>query len=196
MNVVSGGHLKHEDFPDAHITNSSEIKAEIPEFDPRYEFEYSARELLLLAEKILLEDPKPAHEAPAWLSANKLRQRQRREIYVANGTPDPSIVSGMYWRTHPDGRPWVPEDIRRSTGASFYDSVKHTGRPIVPAPPPKEEELCSFGCGYLAKTKGFCAAHYGQMRRGEPLHSIKRSVGKSKLALRLEAQEERRAAKS
>lgn len=195
QNVVRGGHLKHEDFPDTHITDSSRIKAEIPDFDSDREFEYTARELLLLAEKILLEDPKPPREHPTWLSARKLRQRQKCEIYVANGTPDPSVESGMYWRTHPDGRPWVPEHLRRRTDASFYGTRKYIG-PILPPLPPKEEKLCSFGCGYLVKTKGFCAAHYQQVRLGEPLRPVKRHVGKSKFAKRCEDQVERMAAKA
>lgn len=50
-NVMRGGSLKH--FPDVHISDHSGIKQRVPEFDPALEFEYSKRELLLLAEKIL-----------------------------------------------------------------------------------------------------------------------------------------------
>lgn len=190
QNVVRGGHLKHKDFLDVHITDPSRIKEDVPDFDPEREFEYSARELLLLAEKILLEDPKPSKEHPAWLSAQKLRMRQKREIYVASGIPDPSIESGLYWRTHPNGRPWVPEDIRRATGASFYDSVQSTSRPIPPPLTARETKPCSFeGCGYPAGNKGLCYAHYGQARLGVPLRPVKRHSGKSKLAERLEARE-------
>lgn len=116
--VVQGGSLKH--FPDVHMTDSTTVKRVVPNFDPALEFEYSPRELLLLAERILLEDPKSATEDPTWLSVYKLRQRQRREIYCANGTPEPHFVQGMYWRTHPDGRKWKTTEDRHLTGSSFY----------------------------------------------------------------------------
>lgn len=46
--------------------------------------------------------------------------RKRREIYTACGTPDPEIVSGMYNRTHPQGRKVNSEEQRRKNGASFF----------------------------------------------------------------------------
>lgn len=113
--VIRGHRLRH--FPDVHISDSSAVKQIVPNFDPELEFEYSERELLLLAEKILLEDEKPPMEHPAWLSVYKLKQRMRREIYTATGTPDPSIASGLYWRTHPEGRKWY---TKRSDGRGFY----------------------------------------------------------------------------
>lgn len=185
--VLRGGSLRH--FPDVHISDHSGIRQHVPDFDPDLEFEYSQRELLLIAEKILLEDEKSSGEHPAWLHTPQMKDRLRHEIYCAAGTPDPSIVSGMYWRTHPEGRPWVPEDIRRATRASFYASVRHTSRPIPPPPPPpKEREDCSFeGCGYPAGNKGLCYAHYGQAKRGVPLRPVKRHGGKSKLVIRLGA---------
>ena len=187
-NVLRGGSLRH--FPDVHISDHSGIRQSVPDFDPDLEFEYSKRELLLLAEKILLDDKKPSSEYPAWLSAPKMKDRLRHEIYCANGTPDPSISSGMYWRTHPEGRPWVPENIRRAAGASFYGS---TPRDVLPVPPPaiKERSLCSFeDCGYPAGNKGLCYAHYGQAKLGMPLRPVKRHGGTSKLALRLGARPE------
>lgn len=33
-----------------------------------------------------------------------LANRKKREIYNKNGKPDPSFVSGLYWRQHPHGR--------------------------------------------------------------------------------------------
>jgi len=59
---------------------------------------------MLLAEKILLEDPKPPTEEPMWLNANMYLSRSKREIFVGNGIPDPSITHGLYWRSHPQGR--------------------------------------------------------------------------------------------
>lgn len=116
--VAQGGRLKH--FPDVHISDVSNIKREVPDFDPALEFAYTKRELLLLAEKILLEDDKPGHERPAYLSANRLLHRLKREIYCANGTPDPSFVSGLYWRTHPEGRKWKTQEQRKEHGSAFY----------------------------------------------------------------------------
>jgi hypothetical protein len=115
-NVLRSGSLRH--FPDVHLTDSWSVRQTIPDFDPSLEHEYSQRELLLLAEKMLLEDSKPCTEHPAWLSMRRLRNRQKHEIYTAAGIPDPSIQQGMYWRTHPEGRKW-----RQPTHAgdrSFY----------------------------------------------------------------------------
>lgn len=48
------------------------------------------------------------------------QSRKRREIYTACGTPDPEIVSGMYNRTHPQGRKVNSEEQRKRNGASFF----------------------------------------------------------------------------
>jgi hypothetical protein len=46
--------------------------------------------------------------------------RKRREIYTSVGTPDPSIVAGIYNRTHPQGRKVNSEEQRKRNGASFF----------------------------------------------------------------------------
>lgn len=56
----------------------------------------------------------------AVLFEEHLIQRRRREIYTAEGTPDPSIVSGIYNRIHPQGRKVNTDKQRREHGASFY----------------------------------------------------------------------------
>jgi hypothetical protein len=117
--VVRGSTLRNE-IPDVHLTDSTRIKQLIPDFDPELEFNYSPRELLLLAEKILLEDPKKPYEEPSWLNGGSLRHRTRREIYVQSGTPDPSIESGMFWRTHPRGRVARENRAERGFKDSFY----------------------------------------------------------------------------
>jgi hypothetical protein len=191
QHVIRGGKLRH--FPDVHITDSGRIKELVPDFEPAFEFEYTRRELLLLAEKMLLEDPKPSSDWPAYLSAASLRARQKREIYCANGTPEPHIVQGMFWRTHPQGRPWATEEMRRSTGCSFYSGVKETSREILPPPPEPQKLDCLFeGCIYPVVSNGLCAAHKAQRKRGLPLSPIRRHQGLSKLAKRLMAVEERR----
>lgn len=46
--------------------------------------------------------------------------RRRREIYTAVGMPDPSIVQGLYNRTHPQGRKVNSPEQRKKNGASYY----------------------------------------------------------------------------
>lgn len=57
------------------------------------------------------------------LFENHLQDRRRREIYTAQGTPDPAIKQGMYNRTHPQGRKVNSDDQRRRNGASFFRSI-------------------------------------------------------------------------
>jgi hypothetical protein len=62
------------------------------------------------------------------LFQSHLYNRQRREIYVEAGTPDPAFTNdrfgrpttGMYNRTHPDGRKVNTKGQRVKNGASFY----------------------------------------------------------------------------
>lgn len=58
------------------------------------------------------------------LMEEHLQHRRRREIYTesddAMGVPDPSIVSGLYHRTHPQGRKVNSKEQRKRNGASFY----------------------------------------------------------------------------
>lgn len=48
------------------------------------------------------------------------QSRKRREIYTSLGTPDPSIVQGIYNRTHPQGRKVNSKEQRSKNGASYY----------------------------------------------------------------------------
>lgn len=48
------------------------------------------------------------------------QSRRRREIYNSLGSPDPSIVSGMYNRAHPLGRKINSPEARAKHGASYY----------------------------------------------------------------------------
>lgn len=54
------------------------------------------------------------------LFESHLHNRRRREIYNAEGIPDPSIVSGIYNRFHPNGRKINSLDQRRRNGAGWY----------------------------------------------------------------------------
>lgn len=58
--------------------------------------------------------------APAILFEEHFASRRKREIYTTIGTPDPSIVAGIYNRTHPQGRKVNSEEQRKRNGASFY----------------------------------------------------------------------------
>lgn len=49
-----------------------------------------------------------------------LASRRRREIFPVNGVPDPSIVAGIYNRTHPQGRKVNSQVQRKKNGASWY----------------------------------------------------------------------------
>lgn len=49
-----------------------------------------------------------------------LKNRMRREIYTSLGHPEPDIVSGLFNRTHPQGRKVNSEEQRKKHGASFY----------------------------------------------------------------------------
>lgn len=49
-----------------------------------------------------------------------LQTRRKREIYTTLGTPDPSIVTGLYNRSHPQGRKINSAEQRKKHGASYY----------------------------------------------------------------------------
>jgi hypothetical protein len=67
--------------------------------------------LFLKAKGSLMDHPRPV------LTQDSLRYRLKREIYNVNGVPDPSIVSGMYWRTHPLG---LKHNPNRKPDDPFY----------------------------------------------------------------------------
>lgn len=56
----------------------------------------------------------------AILFEEHLQTRRKREIYTTVGTPDPSIVIGIYNRTHPQGRKVNSPEQRKKNGASFF----------------------------------------------------------------------------
>lgn len=108
--------------PDINLTDRGRMREEVPPWDSNLEFEYSRRELLIYAELFLDADPKPPRAHPAILFFDALKRRQRHEIYTAQGTPEPHIVSGLYNRTHPNGLPWNSSEKRKlsTSGPSFY----------------------------------------------------------------------------
>ncbi len=54
------------------------------------------------------------------LFEDHLRARKKREIYCKEGSPDPEIVSGIYNRSHKDGRKINTEEQRKKHGAAYY----------------------------------------------------------------------------
>lgn len=54
------------------------------------------------------------------LFESHLKNRRKREIYTSLGYPEPEIVSGLYNRSHPQGRPVNTEKARKEHGAAFY----------------------------------------------------------------------------
>lgn len=96
-------------------------ETEVPEYEEGKT--YTKRQLTLMAECLLRDQHQTtldAHEAPAILLFPMLKDRLKREIYVGNGIPDPSVESGLYWRTHPEGRSFRTPLERKALGASFY----------------------------------------------------------------------------
>lgn len=103
-------------------------KNDVIEFDPNAE--YSARDLEQLADQLLRAharsiDPETGKERGIGgedpiLFADHLYQRQKREILNENGVPEPGLVSGIYYRTHPEGRKVNSDDQRKKNGASYF----------------------------------------------------------------------------
>lgn len=159
------------------LTNTKLIREEVPDFDPALEFDYTGRELILLAEKMLLADDKPLGEHPMVLNAPSYRYRVKHEIYTSDGTPDPAIHEGMYWRTHPNGRKFATPEIMRTTGCGFYDGIQETDLEIVPERERKvRETVMCIGpeCDKEAIRKSLCPGHLTQYHAGRPLTPINR----------------------
>ena len=99
------------------------------EFDPNKD-DYTAKELEQLADQFLRDDarsidPETGKERGIGgddpiLFDEHLYQRQKREILNENGVPEPGLVQGIYYRTHPEGRKINSEEQRKKHGASYY----------------------------------------------------------------------------
>jgi hypothetical protein len=113
---------------------------QIIEFVPDYEegVKYNDRQLGYLADKMLLLNPDPDRPVLFWA---QIKSRKRREILTDRGTPDPSIVQGIYWRTHPQGRAWWNYEERQDDEKKqgFYREANAANviprdHPYVPEP--------------------------------------------------------------
>ena len=90
---------------------------------------YSAREVALLADQFLRDDANSIDEETGKkrglkgdnpiLFEEHIYQRRRREILNQNGVPEPGLVQGLYWRTHPEGRKVNSQEARKK-GAAHY----------------------------------------------------------------------------
>lgn len=100
--------------------------------------EYTATELDAFANQMLKEqareiDPETGKrrgvrgENPILFPEHE-HTRRRREILNDSGTPDPSIVAGIYYRAHPEGRK-INTPEARSRGASFFKGFLLIGTP-------------------------------------------------------------------
>lgn len=49
-----------------------------------------------------------------------IQDRRRREILPTEGVPDPAVMSGIYNRTHPQGRKVNSPEQRAKNGASYF----------------------------------------------------------------------------
>jgi hypothetical protein len=97
-------------------------------FDP--ERHYSAAQLREITDAYLKRDarsidaetgkPRGIKGENPILFEEHLKSRRRREIQTEGGTPDPALVSGMYYRSHPQGRKVNSLAQRRESGASYY----------------------------------------------------------------------------
>lgn len=103
-------------------------KQERIEYDPTKKYSPSEKELI--ADQYLRDDSKAISDETGKprgingenpiLFAEHLYSRRRREIYTESGVPDPSLVSGIYNRTHPNGRKVNSAEQRKKNGASYY----------------------------------------------------------------------------
>lgn len=92
--------------------------------------QYTARELEALADQFLRADAKEIDPETGKergiggkdpiLFAEHIYQRQKREILNENGVPEPGLVSGLYIRSHPEGRRINSKEQRTKHGASYY----------------------------------------------------------------------------
>lgn len=92
--------------------------------------DYKPYQLDRFADRILwdsIDAGKKSGDVPTILMYEHLKERRKREIYVASGTPDETLTNElspdgqtMYWRTHPEGRKVNSEEIRNKHGSSFY----------------------------------------------------------------------------
>ena len=83
---------------------------------------YTERQLEWMADFMIFEHHSWNSHEKAILNPDMYIRRIRHEVFTKRGVPDPHIVSGLYWRTHPGGLRWrTPEQMKKSD-ASFYDT--------------------------------------------------------------------------
>lgn len=108
-----------DDFPNLMLSAAADIKREIPDYEEGRS--YNDREMILLAEKIILQDIEARPDGPCVLTASAYLRRTKREIYSNQGVVDPAYAAGLYFRAHPNGRKLHTKAQRRD-GEGFYKS--------------------------------------------------------------------------
>lgn len=91
--------------------------------------EYKASELEAIAYWLLRDDvetidpetgkKKGLRGKDPILFEEHIYQRRRREILNQNGVPEPGLVQGTYWKSHPEGRK-INSKEARAKGAGWY----------------------------------------------------------------------------
>lgn len=109
-----------------------EIKSELPEIESFDESKpWTPYQLDRFADRILWNDIDSGRDhlvEPCVLMYEHLKARRKKEIYVASGVPDATLMSEalapdgqfMYWRTHPQGRKVNDKEQREKNGAGWY----------------------------------------------------------------------------
>lgn len=90
---------------------------------------YTIKEMELLTDQFLRDDVESVDPTTGKkrglrgdnpiLFEEHIYQRRRREILNQNGVPEPELVQGLYWRSHPEGRR-VNSPEARAKGAGHY----------------------------------------------------------------------------
>lgn len=100
---------------------------ELPPFDPT-RTDYDERELAMYADLMLRESGSNSDpDMPAILFQEHIEPRWRKEVTVAEGTPDRVITNSlsadgqtMFNRTHPQGRKVNSKEQQTKNGAGWY----------------------------------------------------------------------------
>lgn len=90
--------------------------------------DYTPRELSMIADQLLADDANAIDPETGKRKGIKgdnailLSERQDYDKWVQNknGYPEPEIASGMYWRTHPEGRKVNSKEQREKNGAGWW----------------------------------------------------------------------------
>jgi hypothetical protein len=95
-------------------------RPDLSTFDPNGH--YTAAQLEEFASEMLRQDRASSGEDHGILNEDQLRERHSREVYNANGVPDPHLVSGIFGRVH------VTDDGEAVTMNKYHAGLIKHGR--------------------------------------------------------------------